>query len=176
MQDMPYSDPNGSTFGYGEFFPPSFSVFEYNISTAMDWEELSKDDAIRQGFRWREQSKPEYKKEVYKIPDHIKNVTYSILSKTLTCIDCGKNYKIIDRELTFYREHNFPIPRKCPWCRHKVRVNNRNDQRLYDRQCMCEFSHAHHSLMRCPNEFETSYSPERKETIYCNECYAAEII
>ncbi|MFH1162189.1 MAG: hypothetical protein V1696_02855 [Candidatus Jorgensenbacteria bacterium] len=27
----------------------------------------------------------------------------------------------------------------------------------------------------CPNEFETSYAPERKEIVFCERCYNAEM-
>jgi hypothetical protein len=36
-------------------------------------------------------------------------------------------------------------------------------------------SHQHGSAP-CPNKFETSYSPEREETVYCEECYQAELV
>jgi hypothetical protein len=29
---------------------------------------------------------------------------------------------------------------------------------------------------RCPNEFETSYAPDRKEIVYCEACYLKEVI
>ena len=28
---------------------------------------------------------------------------------------------------------------------------------------------------QCPNEFETSYAPERPEIVYCEACYNAEV-
>ncbi len=28
---------------------------------------------------------------------------------------------------------------------------------------------------QCPNEFETSYAPERPEIVYCEKCYQQEV-
>jgi hypothetical protein len=33
-----------------------------------------------------------------------------------------------------------------------------------------------HGNEPCPNEFETSYAPERQEIVYCENCYNAEIV
>jgi hypothetical protein len=32
-----------------------------------------------------------------------------------------------------------------------------------------------HGDASCPNEFETSYAPERPEIVYCEACYNAEV-
>ncbi|MBI4119570.1 MAG: hypothetical protein HY456_01835 [Parcubacteria group bacterium] len=32
-----------------------------------------------------------------------------------------------------------------------------------------------HGEDHCPNEFETSYAPERSEIVYCEQCYNAEV-
>ncbi|EKD78561.1 MAG: hypothetical protein ACD_41C00322G0001, partial [uncultured bacterium] len=45
---------------------------------------------------------------------------------------------------------------------------------LWHRQCMCtQTDHGHNGL--CPTEFDTTYAPERKEIIYCDECYKKEV-
>jgi hypothetical protein len=46
--------------------------------------------------------------------------------------------------------------------------------KLWHRQCMCSKNHPHHGG-RCSNEFETSYSPDRKEIVYCEQCYNSEV-
>lgn len=33
-----------------------------------------------------------------------------------------------------------------------------------------------HGENHCPNEFETTYSPDRPEIVYCEECYNAEVV
>lgn len=39
-----------------------------------------------------------------------------------------------------------------------------------------ETKHKHHKTGRCPNEFETTYAPERKEIVYCEQCYREEVV
>ncbi len=34
----------------------------------------------------------------------------------------------------------------------------------------------HHGKGRCPNEFETSYAPDRPEIVYCESCYQSEVV
>ena len=47
--------------------------------------------------------------------------------------------------------------------------------KLWRRSCMCIMkSHEHQE--KCNNEFETSYSPDRPEIIYCEGCYQKEVI
>ncbi len=33
-----------------------------------------------------------------------------------------------------------------------------------------------HGNQSCSNEFETSYVPDRKEIVYCEQCYNAEVV
>jgi hypothetical protein len=40
---------------------------------------------------------------------------------------------------------------------------------------MCDkTNHSHEG--KCPVEFETSYAPDRKEIVYCEQCYNAEVV
>ena len=76
-----------------------------------------------------------------------------------------------------------PIPDQCFPCRLQDRLNRRNPRKLWHRQCVCDYKvygntsqHRHHSKGRCPNEFQTSYAPERAEIVYCEQCYQAEVV
>jgi hypothetical protein len=52
---------------------------------------------------------------------------------------------------------------------------NRNPIKLWHRDCMCDLgNHGHEG--KCQNEFETSYSPERPEIVYCEKCYQNEVV
>lgn len=86
--------------------------------------------------------------------------------KGKNCPECGKEFKIIPQEKRFYEEQKLPEPDKCPDCRHKARLGMRNPYKLWHRQCMRE---------GCENEFETTFSPEKPEIVYCEECYKKEI-
>jgi hypothetical protein len=120
-------------------------------------------------------------KKAQDLPDRIKEVGDEILNEVIECAhnqacneQCTQAFRIVKDELQFYRRMNLPLPRLCPNCRHYQRLKQRNPLKLWHRQCMCDKNnHAHKE--RCPVEFETSYAPERKETVYCESCYNAEV-
>lgn len=107
------------------------------------------------------------------VPDDIKNVDENIVNKVIECknndtnVDyCVGAFKIISDEFSFYKKIGLPIPRYCPNCRYFERLKQRNPLNLWHRSCMKN---------GCTNEFETSYSPDRSEIIYCEKCYQQEI-
>jgi len=84
----------------------------------------------------------------------------------------------LSEDLKFHRRANLPLPRLCPNCRHAARIKQRNPLKLWHRTCMCENAKHNHPPAggaKCPNEFETAYSPERPEIIYCESCYQKEV-
>lgn len=196
MSNMPYKDKKGFEYKYGEFFPPEFSPFTYNETLAQEYFPLTKIDAEKQGYEWRDTEEKDYKItiEADDLPDHIEQVKDSILNEVIGCAheqrcneQCTKAFRIIERELAFYRKMNLPLPRLCPNCRHYQRVKLRNPLRLWKRKCQCaggksdngiyENSVEHkHGADHCPNEFETSYSPERQDIVYCEACYLDEVV
>ena len=183
MMAMPYVDAQGRVYAYGEFFPPELSPFAYNETIAQEYFPLTKAEAFEKGFRWRDPDTREYQptQTPEALPDHITDVPDSITNEIIQCAhsscthQCTTAFRIIPEELQFYRRMNLPLPRLCPNCRHYERLAQRNPLRLWHRQCMCaKDSHGHTGT--CPNEFETSYAPDRKEIIYCESCYQAEVI
>lgn len=154
---------------YGEFFPSSMSHFGYNETIAQEYFPLNKEEAIKKGFQWWEKLQKTTGKETLRaneIPDSISDVSESILDDVLSCIECKRNYKIVQNEFLFYKKHSIPIPRKCFYCRNSERLKLENPFKLWHRKCMND---------GCPNEFETSYSPERHERVYCESCYNKEV-
>jgi hypothetical protein len=154
---------------YGEFFPPQLSPFGYNETEAAIYMPLSKDEALARGYKWEDLVPGTFGKETLEpeqIVDDIKDVQDTILKEALRCTKCNKNYNIVKAELDFYRHENIPIPRQCPDCRYKARINLRPPRKLWHRKCM---------KPGCNNEFETSYAPERPEIVYCERCYNEEV-
>ncbi|MBI5733191.1 hypothetical protein HY967_04580 [Candidatus Jorgensenbacteria bacterium] len=173
--------------GYGDFFPLWMSPFGYNESSAIDQFPLAKAEAINQGFTWEDYPRGTYGKEMVKwseVPDSIRDVGHlDVLNVIFACESCKKNYRIIPYEFEFYKKLDTPLPRLCPDCRHTRRFTARGPNRLWHRQCMCDYAvysntvtHKHHSTGRCPNEFETSYASDRKEIVYCEQCYNSEVV
>lgn len=153
---------------YGLYFPPQMAFFAYNETIAQDNLPLTKEEAIKQGFRWQDDLQMTTGKETVKpeeISDHIKDVSDDILKETLACIECGRNYRFIKPELDFYKRMSIPIPRKCFYCRHTDRLRRRGPFKLFARECA-----------KCSKEIKTTYAPERPEVIYCEGCYQREVI
>jgi len=102
-------------------------------------------------------------------------VTEDILEEILICQNCQKNFRITQGELDFYKRMNLPLPHKDFECRHQERMAKRNPRKLWHRVCMCEKTNHLHGREKCETEFETSYSPDRPEIVYCEACYNQEI-
>ncbi len=175
MNEMPYIDKKVNAYKYGEFFPAELAPFAYNETVAQDYFPMEKEKVLEMGLSWKDSETRNYKPTLLSkdIPDNIKNVPDSIKNEIIECEHQGKckdhcttAFKIIPNELIFYRRFNIPIPHLCYGCRHYGRLKERNPMRLWHRKCMKD---------GCTNEFETSYSPDRPEIIYCERCYNQEV-
>ncbi|MDI6602735.1 MAG: hypothetical protein QME57_01265 [Patescibacteria group bacterium] len=87
MSKMPYIDKKGRVYKYGEFFPPELCPFCYNETIAQEYFPLTKEEALKQGYKWKDPEerniKPDIKTE--ELPDHIKDVKDDILDKVIQC-------------------------------------------------------------------------------------------
>ncbi len=190
MKGTPYIDKKGRKYFYGEFFPTELSPFAYNETLAQQYYPLAKEEALTKGYSWKDQHPTEYKITLPAgdLPDHIRDVSDLILKETIGCLVCGHAFRIIPQELDFHRKMNVPLPRSCFQCRLQEKIKDQPvPTRLFKRTCQCsgkgsenevyENSASHfHGTDHCPNEFETSYAPNRPEIVYCKECYQAEVI
>jgi len=172
MDEMPYVDKKGRKYKYGEFYPVEISPFAYNETLANDYFPLTKEQALEQGYTWYDKPKPEHQSTIKAkdLPDHIKDVSDDILKEVIECDNrnCSgiKVFRLIPAELKFYKKINLSIPRFCPDCRHRERIKQKNPMKLWERQCMKE---------GCQTKFQTTYSPDRKEIVYCEKCYQKEV-
>jgi hypothetical protein len=175
MNDLPYLDKMGRVYRYGEFFPVELSKFAYNETCAQDFCPLTKEEVNSKGYSWHDRDVKNYSvtMENTNIPDDIKDVDNKILNEVLGCKckgacehQCLKAFRLTNDEFNFYKKHNIPIPDKCSNCRYYERFEKILPPKLWHRKCMKK---------GCQNEFETSYSPERPEIIYCERCYQQEV-
>jgi len=183
MNSMPYVDKASRTYRYGEFFPVELSPFAYNETIANMFYPLTKEQALSTGYLWRD---PEEKKyvptiSIENIPDSIDEVKDNILEDIIPCAHldptfsrCTSAFRITPQELSFYRRLKIPLPRLCYQCRHYERFKKRNPLELWERTCMNTFSPIYNG--QCKNTFKTSYSPDRPEIIYCEECYKNKVL
>jgi hypothetical protein len=139
---------------------------------------MDEKEAKEKGFNWQTQVTGTYGKETIKekeMPETIGEVTEDILNEVLVCQDCKKNFRITKGEFDFYKRMNIPLPHKDFECRHQDRMSKRNPRQLWHSSCMCELKNHLHGVKKCENEFETSYSPDRPEIVYCETCYQQEV-
>ena len=176
MDDIPYIDSKGRVYKYGELFPYEMSPFGYNETNANEYFPISKEEAVKRGYPWKDKEEKNYNITINSknLADDISEVTESIFDEIISCPNSGKQeylcstaYRIIPAELQFYKQKNLPLPRYCPNCRHYQRLGYRNYFKLYSRSCMNK---------DCQNIFDTTYAPDRPEIIYCEKCYQQEVV
>ena len=195
MKNMPFKDKNGRVYNYGEFFPAELSPYDYNETIAIYYFPLNKKEALGQGYSWKYEEQKEYNITINSkdLPNKIKNVDDSILNEVIYCIhkgecndQCTTAFKITNGELQLYKKLNLPLPRLCHNCRYYERLKLENPKKLWKRKCNCYGEKSGNGLYKntaehihgkehCPNQFETSYAPERPEIVYCETCYNAEV-
>ena len=140
---------------WGQYFPIETSLFGYNETNAQHWYPLTQPDVTKHGWPWHE-------------PLPVQP------GQSTVCTKCQRPFKYVDQELKFYKEMQIPNPTLCYSCRFERRRQWHNPQSLWHRQCMCtQTDHGHNGL--CTTEFDTTYTPERKEIVYCDECYKKEV-
>lgn len=175
MNDVPYVDVQCCVYRYGDFFPLDFSPFGVNETIAYDLFNLTKADAENLGCKWKSPDDKIYKitVEARDLKDNVEGTDSTITEEVIGCLhgqtctdQCTKGFKVLAKDLEFYKKNNLPLPRLCPNCRHYERLKYRNPTKLWHRTCMKE---------GCNNEFETSYAPDRPEIVYCEKCYQNEV-
>ena len=167
-----------TTGEYGEFFPPSIAPVYYNETRGAVYMPLSKEEVLARGWHWEDKVPGVFGKETVKLadmPDSITNVLPEYAANIFVCAACSKNFNITGDEFSFYKREKIPLPRKCADCRERVRWSLRLPRKLWHRSCMCDLTNHDHTN-KCPNEFETAYSPDKTEKIFCERCYQQEVL
>ncbi|MEK7546690.1 MAG: hypothetical protein AAB536_00705 [Patescibacteria group bacterium] len=195
MNKMPYVDKGGRVYTYGEFMPPDLSPFAYNDTIAPEFFPMYKDEVISRGYRWNEQNIKSYSATIKaeELPDNIKDVQDNIINEIIECAHKGKceescvaAFRFVTKELEFYKKHELALPRLCWRCRDAERLKQRSPMKFWARNCSCSGNASHngeyknisehfHGSIKCPNNFQTSYAPDRPEIVYCEQCYNAEV-
>ncbi len=203
MKEMPYTDKRGIPYSYGEFFPMEAAPFAYNESLSQEWLPITEKQAGAMGYPWLAFDEKSYveTRNWKDLPDTIAGTGDDWLSETILCEawetdkqsarehKCTKVFRFTPAELAMRRKFGVPLPRKCPNTRNFETFRMRNPVDFHSRKCQCAgeksdngnyknsaASHEPHGPgVHCPNEFQTSYAPERPETVYCEPCYQAEV-
>ena len=201
MNAMPYQDKKGRVYRYGEFLPVELSPFNYNETMAHEFVPQTRKQLEEIGYSWGDRTERNLTAQMsYKdLPDHINDVPNDLVGKLILCRafeedensalehNCTKVFKMTPQELSFYRRLGLPLPRLCPNSRYYQRLKQWNILKLWHRICTCSGEKSDngvyqnttkhfHDTEHCPNEFETSYAPDRPEIVYCESCYNAEVV
>jgi len=183
MKEVPFTDIHGHAYGYGEFFPPELSYLSYNQTVANDFFPLTKEEVLARGYEWRDPDQKEYQTTLTAadLPDNIADVSDSVLKEIIQCESCKRAYRVITPELNFYKKIGLP-------CRVNVStaVCDAGIRSLIVRYSTCvrasavgesppmglsKYRAARPRAQTCGNQFETSYTPDRGEIVYCEQCY-----
>ena len=161
MDTQPYKDTQGNEWKYGFGLPADLSQFSYNETDAGLYFPLSKEEILKDGFRWYDKKTPEFKvtKQGSELPDTIAEVDDSILNEIIACEKTGRAYRIVNDELGMLRRFNIPLPRKHPDVRIEERHTYTHKPKFYKR------------TTEDGEEVLTTYGPDRPEKIYSEEGY-----
>jgi len=154
---------------WGNFFPEHMSPFDYNESIANEYLPLTKEEVMDKGLLWRDnipyttgQGTIEYEN----LPKNSDDYNDNLINEVLTCDNCEKNFKLINREINFYKKNKLLLPSRCFNCRHAERMGRRNKRNLWSAECA-----------KCNSKILTSYNPEDQKIykIYCESCFNKEV-
>ncbi len=153
---------------WGEFFPVNTSPFAYNETVAMEHCPLKKEEVNTRGWAWKETIEiPPTADRILsgtQIPDTIVEVPDDILQWAVECAATKRIFRIVKQEMEFCRNQQLPLPIFHSDERHRRRTLLRLPRKLHERNCA-----------KCSKSMQTTYSPDRPEKVYCEECYLKEV-
>lgn len=98
------------------------------------------------------------------LPDDINKIENSILNKAIICSQSWRPFRVVGKELEFYRKHWLPMCKLHPDVRHLNRLKKITQLNLYKINCD-----------KCSRESLSVYPDSREFSVYCENCYNKEI-
>jgi hypothetical protein len=149
---------------WGKYMPTTLSHYAYNETIAHEYFPLTKDEALRRGWQWRDErdAPPQVERIIpaSQLPAAISDIPDDILRWAVVCEATGRPFRIQKQELTFYRRTGLPVPHLHPDERHRRRLMRKPPYRLCDRACG-----------KCGKAIRTTFASERPKIVHCEECY-----
>lgn len=150
---------------WGRFFPQELRPFAYNESVADQFMPLSKEEVGKLGWKWEDEIDRDLdiKLSENSLPDKIAEVEGGVLDQVLKCSISGRPYKIVKKELDFYRKMKLPVPDVAP------------QQRLKERFGLKSLDFFQTKCGKCAKDLGTTLDPQKFAKIYCEKCYLEEV-
>ena len=147
---------------WGSFFPRSLAYGGYNVSAAMMYFPLGKNEVRDWGGRWEDEENSSAEGlRGDQIPETSDSVSDDFSKQPLICERTGRRFNIAPGELQFYRRFAVPIPRLHPDIR--VLDRFRPVSAVTPFQATCAY---------CGKETIAYYPPEwGYKNIACDDCY-----
>lgn len=82
------------------------------------------------------------------------------MAQQVKCEKCGNDFLIINKEIEFYKEKDFPLPKKCPTCRLERRMSLRNKKELLGYKCDS-----------CGKDIIIAFDPVEGQKVFCKTCH-----
>ena len=153
---------------WGKFWPLSSAYCGYNLSLGQMQFPMTKEQALKFGFKWDEPAEPHYENIISgnDLPDNIDQAKDEITTQRILCPETKLSYNIAKDELAFYRQHGIPLPnRHFDW---------RTLERFKPFSQMIKLQHG--TCYFCKKGIEHYYAPELGfQKIACLECYQKEV-
>lgn len=154
---------------YGEFFPMSFSPIAYNSSFSQIIYPMTEDEAKNRGLFWQ----PDIDVDITNLktikasdmPDNISEATEKICDLVIIGEKSGKPFRLIKREIDFYKQNKIPLPVDTPYQRMLERFKILNNFKIVSENCD-----------KCNKQIESAYKKADGFRPYCEDCFRAEII
>jgi hypothetical protein len=141
-----------------DHLPLKMSQVYYNQSDAMIIFPLTREQALAEGFDWKDEPVVSAKDNL-PIPSHIQQTSDDVLNHTYTCELTGKAFRVIKPELNFYRNNNIPLPHQAPLDRLHHRAEIFRVEQIKSIQCS-----------NCQQIIESVYDPAQRPVL-CEPCY-----
>lgn len=148
-----------------EFFPANISPFGYNETVANQYFPLSEKEIKDRGFNYStyEQAFPQVEKLIpaAKLPVTISDIPDDILNWAVECEVTKKPFKIVEKELEFYRKRNISLPKRHPDVRHADRTSFISPRKLIARKCST-----------CEKSIISPFPTGSQKKVLCTECFS----
>lgn len=154
---------------YGEFFPMYFSSYAYNSTLANIIYPMKEMEAKDKGLYWQSDIEVDTKnlKTIFvnELPDDISEITDEICNLAIIGDISKKPFKIIARELEFYKRNKIPLPIDTPYMRIIDRFKVLDNFKIYKEVCFA-----------CGKQIESSHKTSDGYKPFCEQCFQKEVL